>query len=147
MATATVTTSTDEFRFHSTVRGYHVYRSVWDLFLDDNKARESKLPQQVCHSSDAWGLKEKRNCRTYTKRNFKTLLSLHSVWCRIVGSVTGRWRKTTADCGGMEIPSELIFKHTQRKVLDKLEILLKNSKQDSENKQPKNSKQENKHFS
>lgn len=47
----------------------------------------------------------------------------------------------------MEIPSELIFKHTQRKVLDKLEILLKNSKQDSENKQPKNSKQENKHFS
>ena len=35
MATATVTTSTDEFRFHSAVRGYHVYRSVWDPFLDD----------------------------------------------------------------------------------------------------------------
>lgn len=42
----------------------------------------------------------------------------------IAGRVTGTRRKTRAECGGMEIPCELTFKHGQKKVLDKLKLLL-----------------------
>lgn len=42
----------------------------------------------------------------------------------IVGRVTGARRKTRAECGGMEIPCELTFKHHQKKILDKFKLLL-----------------------
>ena len=38
--------------------------------------------------------------------------------------MTGAHRKTRAECGSMEIPCGLTFKHGQKKDLDKLKLLL-----------------------
>ena len=144
MATATVTTSIDKFRFHSAVRGYHVYRSVWDPFLDDTFTTMHKKANS--HEKYAIAVMPEDSKRKeivgHVPREISKLCCLFILFGgTIVGRVTGRRRKTAADCAGMEIPCEIFFKHTQKKVLDKPEILLKNSKQNSENKQPKNSKQ------
>ena len=42
----------------------------------------------------------------------------------ITGTVKGRRRKTLEPCGGMEIPCELTFRHSKKKILDKLKLCI-----------------------
>ena len=127
LLTMAESSSASEIRIYSAVRGYHVYKEIWDPFIDDTFS--TKHERGNSHDRYAMAvipddIKRKRVCGHLPREISKIYCLFVLCEATIVGRVTGPRRKTRAECGGMEIPCELTFKHGQKMVLDKLKLLL-----------------------
>lgn len=127
MAESSSTEVRHEVKIPSAVRGYHVYKDVWDPYLDDTFTTK----HERANSHDRYAMavipddvKRKRTVGHLPREISKVCCLFVLRGGSITGRVTGRRRKTTAPCGGMEIPCELVFKHHQRKILDKLKTVI-----------------------
>ena len=112
----------------SAVKGYHVYKGVWDPFVEDTfitKHEQGNAHDKYYAVSITDDLKTKTVVGHLLKEISK--ISCHFIFCggTITGKVMAASRKTRAECGGLEIPCELTFSHDQKKVVDKLKLLLK----------------------
>ena len=119
--------SASEIKISSAVRGYHVYKEIWDPFIDDTfgtKHERGNSHDRYAMAVIPDDMKRKRVVG-HLPREISKICCLFVLRGGIIaGRVTGTRRKTRAECGGMEIPCELTFKHVQKKVLDKLKLLL-----------------------
>ncbi len=118
-----VSTEGEVLRLLCIVRGYHVYKAIWDLYLgDDFTTKHQKnnphdkyaiavllVDAKVAEIVGHLPMEISKEC---------CLFVLHRG--TIAGEVTGTRRKTIEPCGGMEIPCELTFRHTEKKMLEKL---------------------------
>ena len=119
-----------DFKFPYAVQGYHVYRVVWDTYLGDyfttkherNNHHDKYAVAVIQADSESSGI-----VGHLLRENSKIccLFLLHGG--TITGTVTGRRRKTTEPCGGMEIPCELVLKHKKWKTLEKLKQALRDN--------------------
>ena len=119
--------SASEIKISSAVRGYHVYKEICDPFIDDTFG--TKHERDNSHYRYAMAVipddMKRKRVVAHLPREISKICCLFVLRGGIIaGRVTGTRRKTRAECGGMEIPCELTFKHGQRKVLDKLKLLL-----------------------
>ena len=116
-----------EYEKSSCVRGYHVYRDIWEAVVDEvlqceRERSNSKDRYAVAVKKDGIIIghlpcKISRVCSLFRRRG-------GSVCCRITGS-----RRYSSDLpqGGLEIPCVLLFKSLNKtKELSKLKRLLKN---------------------
>ncbi len=119
--------SEHQLKLMCVVRGYHVYKDVWDPYLEDDFT--TKHQRHNPHDKYAVAIlpvdaKTKTIVGHLPKEISKEccLFILHGG--TITGVVKGRRRKTLEPCGGMEIPCELTFRHPKKKILDKLKLCI-----------------------
>lgn len=115
--------SMEELKLPCVVRGYHAYMNVWDPYLGDTFT--TKHERGNPHDKYAVAVlpvdsKTKPIVGHLPREISKEccLFILHGGL--ITEEVNGKRRQTIAACGGMEIPCELTFSHTKKKMLEKL---------------------------
>ena len=104
-----------------------MYKEIWSPFIGDTFA--SKHERSNAHDRYVMAvvpddMKRKRTVGHLPKEISKICCLFVLRGGIIIGKVTGARTRTRADCGGMEIPCELTFKHHNKKVLDKLKLLI-----------------------
>ncbi len=108
------------------VRGYHVYKDIWDPYLGDDFTTK----YQKNNPHDKYAIAVLPVDAKVAKIVGHLPMEISKECCfvlhggTIAGEVTGRRRKTIEPCGGMEIPCELTFRHTE-KMLEKLKLAIR----------------------
>ena len=114
--------SGDVWKLLCVVRGYHVYKYVWDPYLEDEFTTKHQRLNHHDQYHPTGGHEGQNGGRPLAKGDIQCcLFIIHG------GSITGiakgrRW-KTLEPCGGMEIPCELTFRYS-KKILDKLKFCI-----------------------
>ena len=94
------------------VRGYHVYKDVWDPFVNDTLV--TKHERDNTHDKYAVAvIADDMKTRTVVGNLPKEISKISCLFilrgAEITGKVTGARGRTRGECGGKEIPCELTF--------------------------------------
>ena len=130
----------ESFLCESMVRGYHVYKDIWDAVKE--QILDCQREPSNRHEPFAVSVVQNATVVGHLPRKISTICSLFlqgngSISCRVAG---GRRYSRDLPQGGLEIPCVLTFTGSSP-LLDKTEKLLKEvttlaGKTDKENKQP-----------
>ena len=115
----------EEFQKESCVRGYHVYKDIWNAALGE----ELQCQRERGNSSDLYAVAVLKD-RTIVGHLPRKISRICSLFMRRGGAITclvnGR-RKYSADLpqGGMEIPCILLFKREPKEIKKLVKLLSK----------------------
>ena len=102
----------ETFEFVSAVRGYHIYKDIWEPSVGEKLIAHREFGNQF----DKFAIK--------VLNGEQTLGHLPREYSRITLEVTGRRRHCKQLCGGMEIPCCARFSCARKATINRLKDLL-----------------------
>ena len=115
----------NQFIVNCCVRGYHVYNTTWTPSVGEQLETFCEAGNE--HDKHAVALTKENSSEVigHLPRNIsRTCWYFIKSKGKVTGEVSGRRRRTTAACGGMEVPCFLKFYHANPELVKKAKELI-----------------------
>ena len=113
----------ESFKLSSAVRGYHVYRDIWEPSVREKLIARKEFNNQF--DKFAVKLLNGKETVSHLPREYSKIACYFLACGGLISvEVSGRWRHSKQLCGGMEIPCQLTFSCSRKATLNQLKDLL-----------------------